>query len=30
MDTLSFPPAYRKAVARNFLRGIFDEFLAAR
>jgi len=30
MDTLFFPPAYRKSVARNFLRAIFDEFLAAR
>jgi 4-hydroxybenzoyl-CoA reductase subunit beta len=29
MDTLFFPPAYRKTVARNFLLGIFDEFLVA-
>ncbi len=30
LDTLFFPPAHRKNVARNFLRGIFDEFLSAR
>jgi 4-hydroxybenzoyl-CoA reductase subunit beta len=30
MDTLFFPPAHRKSVARNFLLRIFDEFLAAR
>jgi 4-hydroxybenzoyl-CoA reductase subunit beta len=30
MDTLFFPPAHRKSVARNFMLRIFDEFLAAR
>ena len=30
MDTLFFPPAHRKSVARNFLLRIFDEFLSAR
>jgi hypothetical protein len=30
MDTLFFPPAHRKSVARNFLKAIFDEFRAAR
>ncbi len=30
MDTMFFPPAHRKTVARNFLLRIFDEFLAAR
>ncbi len=30
MDTLFFPPAHRKSVARNFMLRMFDEFLAAR